>query len=136
MTIISDIEIDNINYDINEIKAAILNNDPIEKFLNVIKSTIDEIKEKVKAFTLKTPVDGAQDTGFTTSRTMLSEVFPSARMISAFAGPIIALGAFGCLPVVSGGPLSFLICMALCTAGTKSPAQCARSCEKFKDLAI
>ncbi len=36
MTIINNIEIDNINYKRNEIKEAILNNDPIEEKLNVI----------------------------------------------------------------------------------------------------
>ena len=36
MTIINGIEIDNIQYIHNEIKSAILNNDPIESFLHVI----------------------------------------------------------------------------------------------------
>ena len=36
MTIINGIEIDDINYKIDEIKLAILNNDPIEDKLNVI----------------------------------------------------------------------------------------------------
>lgn len=36
MTVINGIEIDNINYIHNEIKSAILNNDPIEDILNVI----------------------------------------------------------------------------------------------------
>ena len=36
MTVINTIEIDNINYKRNEIKHAILNNDPIEEKLNVI----------------------------------------------------------------------------------------------------
>jgi len=36
MTVINGIEIDNINYQINEIKLAVQNNDPIEEFLNVI----------------------------------------------------------------------------------------------------
>lgn len=36
MTVINGIEIDNINYKVNEIKLAISNNDPIEEKLNVI----------------------------------------------------------------------------------------------------
>ena len=36
MTVINGIEIDNINYKVNEIKLAIANNDPIEEKLNVI----------------------------------------------------------------------------------------------------
>jgi hypothetical protein len=36
MTIINGIEIDDINYKVNDIKFAIANNDPIEKKLNVI----------------------------------------------------------------------------------------------------
>ena len=36
MTVINGIEIDDINYNTNEIKSAILNNDPIEEFLHVI----------------------------------------------------------------------------------------------------
>ena len=36
MTIINGIEIDNINYKVNDIKYAIANNDPIEDKLNVI----------------------------------------------------------------------------------------------------
>lgn len=36
MTIINTIEIDNINYEKNTIKDAIINNDPIENKLNVI----------------------------------------------------------------------------------------------------
>jgi hypothetical protein len=36
MTVINGIEIDNINYKLNDIKYAILNNDPIEEKLNVI----------------------------------------------------------------------------------------------------
>ena len=36
MTIINGIEIDNIHYKVNDIKCAILNNDPIETELNVI----------------------------------------------------------------------------------------------------
>ena len=36
MTVINGIEIDNINYKINDIKYAIANNDPIEEKLNVI----------------------------------------------------------------------------------------------------
>jgi len=36
MTVINGIEIDNINYKINEIKSAIMNNEPIEGKLNVI----------------------------------------------------------------------------------------------------
>ena len=36
MTVINGIEIDNINYKVNEIKSAITNNDPIEEKLNVI----------------------------------------------------------------------------------------------------
>jgi len=36
MTIINGIEIDNINYKVNDIKLAIANNDPIEEKLNVI----------------------------------------------------------------------------------------------------
>jgi hypothetical protein len=36
MTVINGIEIDNINYKVNDIKYAILNNDPIEEKLNVI----------------------------------------------------------------------------------------------------
>ena len=36
MTIINGIEIDDINYKLNDIKYAISNNDPIEKKLNVI----------------------------------------------------------------------------------------------------
>lgn len=36
MTIINGIEIDNIDYKINDIKCAIINNDPIEEKLNVI----------------------------------------------------------------------------------------------------
>ena len=36
MTVINGIEIDNINYKINDIKFAISNNDPIEEKLNVI----------------------------------------------------------------------------------------------------
>ena len=36
MTIVNNIEIDNIHYKINDIKYAIKNNDPIEEKLNVI----------------------------------------------------------------------------------------------------
>ena len=36
MTVINGIEIDNIEYNVNEIKAAIKNNDPIEEKLHVI----------------------------------------------------------------------------------------------------
>ena len=36
MTIINGVEIDNINYKVNDIKCSILNNDPIESKLNVI----------------------------------------------------------------------------------------------------
>ena len=36
MTIVSGIEIDNINYKRNEIKYAIKNNDPIDKKLHVV----------------------------------------------------------------------------------------------------
>jgi hypothetical protein len=36
MTVINGIEIDNINYKVNDIKCAIMNNDPIESKLNVI----------------------------------------------------------------------------------------------------
>ena len=36
MTLISSLEIDNINYKVNDIKFAITNNDPIEEKLNVI----------------------------------------------------------------------------------------------------
>jgi len=36
MTIVNGIEIDNINYKVNDIKYAITNNDPIEEKLNVI----------------------------------------------------------------------------------------------------
>ena len=36
MTIINNIEIDNIRYERNEIKDAIINNEPIEPKLNVI----------------------------------------------------------------------------------------------------
>ena len=36
MTIVNGIEIDDINYKVNDIKYAIANNDPIEEKLNVI----------------------------------------------------------------------------------------------------
>ena len=36
MTVINGIEIDNINYKLNDIKYAISNNDPIENKLNVV----------------------------------------------------------------------------------------------------
>jgi hypothetical protein len=36
MTVINGIEIDNINYKVNDNKYAIVNNDPIEDKLNVI----------------------------------------------------------------------------------------------------
>jgi len=36
MTVINGVEIDAINYHLNEIKYSIINNDPIEEFLNVI----------------------------------------------------------------------------------------------------
>jgi hypothetical protein len=36
MTVINGIEIDNIKYNKNEIKTALINNDPIEDKLNVI----------------------------------------------------------------------------------------------------
>lgn len=36
MTVINGIEIDNINYNVNDIKSAIMNNEPVEEKLNVI----------------------------------------------------------------------------------------------------